>query len=67
MTQWAEPRTVLKEGNELIGPFSALGHIWFGTPFTGALDAWTGATPLDTFKQNNSLLVEHLYASDSLL
>ena len=66
MSQWAEPRTVLAQGKELIGPFSALSHIWFGTPFTGALDSWTGATPLDTFKQNNSLLVDQLYASDSL-
>ncbi|NHN38062.1 electron transport complex subunit RsxD [Pseudomaricurvus alcaniphilus] len=62
MTQWAAPRTVLAEGQQLVGPLSGLGHIWFDLP----LDGYTGATPLDLFKQNNSLLVEHLYASEPL-
>lgn len=66
MTQWAEPRVVLSEGKALIDPLSGLAHTFFNTPFTGTLDAWTGATPLDTFKQNSSLLVDDLYASDSL-
>lgn len=66
MTQWAEPRTVLTEGKDLIGSVAALSHVWLGTPFEGSLDAWTGATPLDTFKQNNSLMLDQLYSSDSL-
>jgi len=57
MTQWAMPRTLLAEGQALTGPIDGLAKMWFATP----LDAYTGATPLDVFKQNNSQLVQHLY------
>jgi electron transport complex protein RnfD len=69
MTQWAAPRTVLAEGQSLMGPISALGQIWLGTPIgiaEGSLDAYTGATPLDLFKQNSGYLVEHFYASEPI-
>lgn len=67
MTQWADPRTVLAEGQSLIGPFTALAHIWFGSGVDGSLlDGYTGATPLDIFKQNSSFLVEHLYSSEAI-
>lgn len=62
MTQWPEPRALLGEGQSLVGPLSALGHIWFDLP----LDGYTGATPLDLFKQNDALLVEHFYAQQPL-
>ena len=58
MTQWPLPRPLLEDGQSLIGPLSALNQIWLGVP----VDGYSGATPLDTFKQNNSLLVEHYYA-----
>lgn len=63
MTQWPAPRTVLTEGQQLLGPVAALQQIWLDIPASSNLvDAYTGATPLDVFKQNNSQLVEHLYA-----
>lgn len=58
MTQWPLPRPVLGEDQSLVGPLSALGHIWWGTP----IDGYSGATPLDAFKQNDALLVEQYYA-----
>ncbi|TQV84732.1 electron transport complex subunit RsxD [Exilibacterium tricleocarpae] len=60
MTQWAAPRTALTEGQSLLGPLAALQTIWLDA----AIDGYTGATPLDVFKQNNSQLVQHLYATE---
>ncbi len=62
MTQWAMPRTLLAEGQALTGPIDGLAKMWFATP----LDAYTGATPLDVFKQNNSQLVQHLYDTQAV-
>ncbi len=62
MTQWAMPRTMLPEGQSLMGPLSAMSAVWAGAP----IDAFTAATPLDVFKQNNSLLVEHLYDTQAV-
>lgn len=62
MTQWAAPRSILEEGQSLVGPLTGLSAIWFD----GALDGYTAATPLDVFKQNSSLLVEHLYNSEAI-
>ena len=62
MTQWALPRTMLAEGQALIGPLDGLAKMWLGTP----IDGYTGATPLDVFKQNNSLLVQHLYDTQAV-
>lgn len=59
MTQWAAPRPLLEEGQALVGPLSALQQIWMGVQ----VDGYTGATPLDVFKQNTSQLLEHLYSS----
>jgi len=63
MTQWAAPRPLLEEGQALLGPLSALQQIWFGGGAEATFDSFTGATPLDVFKQNNSQLLEHLYNS----
>ncbi len=59
MTQWAMPRTMLTEGQTLVGPLDALSKMLLGTP----IDGYTAATPLDVFKQNDSLMLEQLYAS----
>ncbi len=70
MTQWAAPRPLLDEGEALVGPFTGLAHIWLNTPIEGyaggLLDGFTAATPLDSFKQNNNLLIEHLYAGEPI-
>lgn len=63
MTQWAIPRTMLEDGQGPLGPWLALQHIFTGA---GSIDAFTGATPLDVFKHNNSQLVEHLYSSEPI-
>ncbi len=57
MSTWAVPRELLTEGKELAGPLTALTKIWLDS----SIDGYSGATPLDVFKQNNALLVEHLY------
>ncbi len=62
MTQWAAPRPVLADDQSLVGPLTGLSAIWLGTP----LDGYTAATPLDVFKQNSSLLVEHLYTTQTI-
>lgn len=62
MTQWAMPRPMLEEGQSLLGPLSALQHIWLGA----GIDGYTGATPLDVFKQNNALLVDQLYSQQAI-
>ena len=62
MTQWAAPRTLLAEGQSLLGPLDALASIWLGAP----LDGMTAATPLDVFKHNSSYLVQHLYSTEAV-
>lgn len=62
MTQWGIPRTMLADGQNIIGPLTALQHIFIGTP----IDGYTGATPLDVFKHNNSLVVEGLYSAEPI-
>ncbi|MEJ2419872.1 MAG: electron transport complex subunit RsxD [Exilibacterium sp.] len=63
MTQWAAPRGALSAGQELVGPAQALAKIWLGTD----IDGYTAATPLDIFKQNESQLLQHLYATKPVL
>ncbi len=62
MTQWAAPRTLLEGDQSLVGLLNGLQQIWFGIP----LDGYTGATPLDLFKQNNAQLVDDFYAAEPL-
>ncbi len=62
MTQWAAPRTILADGQSLLGPIQSLQQVFFGT----GPDGYTGATPLDVFKHNSSQLVEHLYAQEPI-
>jgi len=67
MTQWAVPRPLLEEGQALMGPLSALQQIWFGGGAESIFDSYTGATPLDVFKQNSSQLLDQLYRDAPVL
>lgn len=60
MTQWAAPSGI---GAHTPGVFESLQKIWLGI----AIDGYTAATPLDVMTQNNSLLINDLYASDPTL
>lgn len=62
MTQWAAPRTILESDQSLVGLLNGLQQIWLGVP----IDGYTGATPLDLFKQNNAQLVDDFYAAQPL-
>ncbi|MAZ86871.1 MAG: electron transport complex subunit RsxD [Cellvibrionaceae bacterium] len=62
MTQWAAPLPALEEGQSLMSFSGALQQIWLGIP----IDGYTGATPLDLFKQNDTLLVNDFYQAESL-
>ncbi len=59
MTSWVAPIGTFN--GEVLGPIDALMRTF---SFSG-FDAVTMATPLDVLKQNNSLLVEDLWASNS--
>lgn len=63
MTQWALPSTVFEAGHTTPGVLDALHKIWLGTP----IDGYSGATPLDILKHNNSLLIKDLYVSEPAL
>lgn len=66
MTQWAAPSGIaspLGVAAHTPGLLESLQKIWLGTPF----DGYTAATPLDVMKQNTSLLVKDVYASDPTL
>ncbi|MGQ9425951.1 electron transport complex subunit RsxD [Gilvimarinus sp. F26214L] len=60
MTTWAAPRSVLAEGENLMGPISALARIFLETP----VDAYSGATPLDLFKHQEGLTVQGIYEAE---
>lgn len=60
MTQWATPASLLPEGSSLPNLLEAISLIFASS--ADSLDAITSATPLDILKQNNSLLLEQLYA-----
>ena len=60
MSQWAAPMDI---GGQTPGFLDGLKQIWLGTP----IDGYTAATPLDTVKQNTSLLLEDVYLTDPVL
>lgn len=62
MTQWAAPSTMLDVGQTSPGVIDSLKKIWLGT----AIDGYTAATPLDVMKQNTSLLVADVYATEAV-
>lgn len=64
MTSWPAPIPLYPEGAEAPGLWQSLQMV---LPFFNeSVDAFTAATPLDTFKHNTGLLVEQLYKSDPL-
>ncbi len=58
MTQWATPSTLLNPGEGLPSLMDALNTVFTGST---AIDGYTGATPLDLFKNEQGLLVEQIY------
>ncbi|WP_020208427.1 electron transport complex subunit RsxD [Gilvimarinus chinensis] len=60
MSQWAAPQDI---GGQTPGVIEALKLIWLGSP----IDGYTAATPLDTVKQNSSLMLDALYLQDPVL
>lgn len=66
MTQWISPRNILPEGQDMVGPISALAKIWAGIPFGEQLDAVTGATPLDIFKHYHGETTADIYAQEAI-
>ncbi|WP_460237908.1 electron transport complex subunit RsxD [Aurantivibrio plasticivorans] len=62
MTTWATPRGILAEGQELLGPLSALGHIFSDA----SIDAYSGATPLDLFKHQDGLTLQQIYSEQPI-
>ncbi|MYM64740.1 electron transport complex subunit RsxD [Pseudomaricurvus sp. HS19] len=62
MTQWATPTPALADGQNTVGITAALAHIWANAP----LDGWSGATPLDAFKQTSGLMVDQVYAANPI-
>jgi Na+-translocating ferredoxin:NAD+ oxidoreductase subunit D len=60
MTTWITPRELLPGNVSLPGLWESLQIVFplLGNP---AVDGFTGATPLDSFKQYNGLLVEQIY------
>ncbi len=62
MTRWINPITLSADGQlpSLIESLSAVFHS------STAVDAYTGATPLDLFKNQSGLLVEQIYSQEPL-
>jgi len=68
MTTWITPRELLPDGVALPSLWQSLQLVLpLPPPADLAIDAFTGATPLDSFKHNSGLLVEQFYAQDPLL
>lgn len=67
MTTWITPRELLAEGVSLPGLLHSLQLVFpiLGSPEV-LVDAFTGATPLDSFKHNTGLLVDQFYQSQPL-
>jgi len=65
MTTWITPRDLLAAGVSLPGLVESL-QLVFALPHQIAVDAFTGATPLDAFKHSSGLLVEQIYAQQPL-
>ncbi|BFM10721.1 RnfABCDGE type electron transport complex subunit D [Simiduia litorea] len=59
MTQWAIPEALATDSRSLPDLLTALKHVF--EIQTLSADAYTGATPLDAFRQNSGLLLEDLY------
>ncbi|GLS26794.1 electron transport complex subunit RsxD [Marinibactrum halimedae] len=65
MTRWPAPTSILTDSQSLPGLTDALSLV-FGFASPVLLDGYTGATPLDAFKQNTGLMADNLYASQAI-
>jgi len=67
MTTWITPRDLLDEGVSLPGLWQSLQIVFplLGSPQV-AIDAFTGATPLDAFKHHTGLQVAQIYQQEAL-
>ena len=65
MTAWPAPLPLYAEGASPPGFLASL-QIVFALPGIETVDAFTAATPLDTFKHNSGLLVTQLYEQNPL-
>lgn len=59
MTSW------LTANNNVVDIANGMGQVFLGAPIT-AIDGYSGATPLDVVKQNNSLVLTSLYQDNAL-
>ena len=66
MTTWITPREILPDGVSLPGLWESLQLVFSNSVSVSSADAFTGATPLDTFKHYNGLLVEQIYQKEPL-
>ncbi|MDO7653891.1 MAG: electron transport complex subunit RsxD [Porticoccus sp.] len=68
MTSWPAPAPLYPADIDLPGVWQSIQIVFpfLGTEALGAIDAYTAATPLDTFKHNTGLLVDQLYKKDPL-
>jgi len=59
MSAWVAPTGLMVDGAEAVGPsfLSSLQIVFTGS----SIDGFTAATPLDAFKHNSGLLVDHFY------
>lgn len=64
MTQWAIPSSLLGEGQTLPSFFDSLAVVFGGQ--ASLIDGYTGATPLDLFKNQQGLLVEQIQTQHAL-
>ncbi|MGI9293755.1 MAG: RnfABCDGE type electron transport complex subunit D, partial [Pseudomonadales bacterium] len=63
MTSWTAPAGSVADQAALLGPLDAL-YASFPSLTSQSIDAFTMATPLDVFKQNNTQLVSELWGSE---
>jgi electron transport complex protein RnfD len=68
MTAWPAPAPLYPADIEVPGLWQSLQIVlpFLGSEASSAIDAFTAATPLDTFKHNSGYLVEQLYKKDPL-
>lgn len=59
MTQWAAASNTLAEGQQLPSLMDAISRL-----FGAGIDGYTGATPLDAFKQNTGEMASSLFARE---
>ena len=63
MTRWPAAQGILPEGSSLPGLWESLGIVFEFSD--NSIDAFTAATPLDSFKHSSGLLVEQFYEQNT--